>query len=250
MASPEYPLQPPQFFAPDSGTGGDVGDLPSAGQSEASSYHSELPSVQGIDFGDRSSWDHVVNIVQELELYDAREYATRVLGLPSDTSWPQIEAYIDAQDHIYLARAYGLPEDAPRELIDERLNQEEEERWQARVKALGLPEDATGQEIDDAERAIRAKRLGLAETTPWGDIWRAEEESRLGSVLAALNIPEGIRWDWEDLLRSALCIPGATTAEDYVRQILSIRAWCIEHLVREAESLARGNSKESGTSAE
>lgn len=234
MAFPEDPLQPCEPID----LSAEVGHTPSdaARQGSSEERQSTPDVVQGTDFCNRATWDRVVNVVHQLRQYDARELAASTLGLPTDIPWPQIDAYIDAQDYVYLARDFGLPEDAPQDNIEERLQQEEREKWLAHVRSLDLPDDATGKDVDDAERSIRARRLGLDATAAWGDIWRAEKENRLQRVLEALGIEARAHWDWEDVLQRALCVSGDITADRYIERIQEIRAWHISQITEKGSS--------------
>lgn len=193
----------------------------------------ETAKLKGTDFGDRSRWNKVISIVQELEKYGAHEQVAHILGLPEQTTWDDVEAYISNQDAVYVARAYGLPDDTPENVIDELLNKEDEEQRKVRARSVGLSEDARWDVISKQETAIQAKALGLPETVHHSEVWGAEKERKRKIVFEALGIQENSRWDWEDVLERALCISGSPpTAEDYVKRIQEVREWHIERVVK------------------
>lgn len=224
MAPPEHNFRRAQVvIAPDDDSGGKARGGASL----------EGMQLHGTDFGDRERWNKAVAIVSELQKYGEDKSANRVLGLPDDTEWDKVEKYIYNQEMIYVARAYGLPDDTPREVIDELLQKEEDEKLQEKAHTLGLPQNATGNQIFEKEMALRAQKVGLSENAEWRNIWQAEKEQKRMKIFDALGIrTDDKNWDWETVLRRALCVSGCETAEDYVERIQEIRAWHIERLVR------------------
>ena len=225
MAFPEQPIKSSEFAATDSGTESGYGNL----------TNPEHPQLSGIDFGERTMWNQTVDVIHELEQYDALTEANHILGLPEDTSWKQIKRYIDRQDYKYLARHFGLPEDSDEGVVYERLEREEEkkeeETWLARVKALGLPEETTEKEVHEVERKNKARELGLHGDAPWSEIYRAERAKKRKMICDVLGINEDMHWDWEDVLRRALCLSGSASTEDVIGRIQQIRREHIKQVV-------------------
>lgn len=193
----------------------------------------EQPNLHGIDFGNRATWNKIVTTVSELQKFGADALANRILGLPENTTGKQVEVYIYQQDAIYIARDYGLSDDISEEVIDELLREEETEKLKAAARLLGLPQDSTGNQIHEQEMRLRAKKLGLPENVSWAEIWAEEKEQKRKKVFECLGIQEESSWDWEDLIRRALCISGIRlTTEDYVKRIEEVRTWHIERIVK------------------
>jgi hypothetical protein len=224
LASPEILHQPRTVFGPDDESGSDLIGQPKY----------EFPQLKGIDFGDRESWDKAVTVASELRTLGAEDLANSLLGLPEGTPEDEADRYIYHQEAIYVARHYGLPDDTPVEVIDKLIEAEEMETYRATARSLGLPEDATGDQISEKERQMRAQKVELPEDAKWGEIWRAEEEQMRKAIFEVLGIREDdTTWDWEDVLRRALCVSYPETPEAYIERIQEIREWRIAQLVKE-----------------
>lgn len=201
----------------------------------------EKPQLQGTDFGDRNSWNKVTAMVYELEMYDGREQALQILGLPQETTWDEVKNYIYEQEDVYVARAYGLPKDTPSDVINEIFGKEEEEHRKDRAREFGLPEDAGSDVIDRARTAVQAKSLGLPETARHSEVWVTQKERKRKLVFEALGISDK-NVDWETILQKALCISGlgsggVPTAEDYLKRIQEVRKWRIDQVTKEAPQI-------------
>lgn len=190
---------------------------------------------QGRDFGDRDRWGQVSDVVSELRYSNARKDANHLLGLPAETPWEQITEYMATQDRIYYAQQYGLPEDSPIETIDAHMRNNNQ--WvREQAAKLGLPPDASKSEVHEAERQKRANEAGLPEDTSWQDVFRAEHKVRRERTLTALGLDPQKEWDWEAILRRALCLPSDASTEDFVQHIAEVRTWQIERLVQQIEA--------------
>lgn len=197
-------------------------------------FHPQEP--QGPDFGDWNSWQQVYDVVEELRLYDARSDAATVLGLPEATPWEDIETYLVTQDRIYYARQYGLPEDSSTEFIDAHM-QENRSGWlRAKATGLGLSPNASIGEIHEAERRNRAEQAGISTEASWHDIYRAEREARRRNILDALGMDNRREWDWEEVIRRALCLHSGATTEDFLQRLQEIKMWRVERLVQQLEA--------------
>jgi hypothetical protein len=193
----------------------------------------EQSGLKGTDFGTRSRWSSVYDVIDELHSYGDKNSATQLLGLPTDSTWEQIELYMMDQDRLYQARQFDLPEDAPLHQIEEFLQKERDELLAEKARSLGLPETATKAEVADAERRQRASAVGLSPESPWPEIYHLEMEQRQRTILDALGLAVGKPWSWETILMRALCMGEHATVKDIITRIQSIRIQHVTALVQE-----------------
>ena len=75
--------------------------------------------------GTFEEWDAIYNDFDILRTHGYRAGAARRLGLPEDSSWDDIERFVDEQERQHYIQRYKLPETATRDEIDSMVGQDQ-----------------------------------------------------------------------------------------------------------------------------